>query len=147
MAALTAEQATLLNGARRAVLATVRADGRPRLVPIAFAVAEAPELVIYTPLDEKPKSVSDPRRLARARDILQRPDVCVLVDRWSEDWSALAWLRIDGEARLIEAVASAEHATAVELLRRRYVQYSDQRIDERPIIRIAVSALTDWSAG
>ena len=52
----------LLSRARRAVLATIAPDGRSRLVPIAYAFAGA---VLYTPLDEKPKKVSDPHDLAR----------------------------------------------------------------------------------
>lgn len=150
MPALTPAQAELLDGARRAVLATIRPDGGPRLVPITFAVAAdgIGGLRLYSPLDEKPKSVTDPRRLARVRDILVRPSVSVLVDRWSEDWSALAWLRLDGVARLLEAGVdtSLEHGRAVDLLRGRYRQYSDQRLDQRPLIRIEVDSLAAWSA-
>jgi PPOX class probable F420-dependent enzyme len=131
------------------VLATLRPDGRPRLVPITFAFAVTPGgLRLYTPLDEKPKSVADPRRLARVRDILARPSVSVLVDRWSEDWSALAWLRLDGEAVLLEPTVAdaAEHARTVALLRARYPQYGGQVLERRPIIRIEVGSLTGWSA-
>ena len=74
-------------------------------MPFAFAVdatTEADLPVLYSALDEKPKSVADPRELGRVRDILARPSVSVLVDRWSEDWSELAWLRLDGNALLIE---------------------------------------------
>src|SRR5688572_33152343 len=94
-------EADFLSTARRAILATVRTDGRPRLVPLAFAVApwtdEIGRPLIYSALDEKAKSVADPRRLGRVRDILARPEVSLLVDRWDEDWSALAWLRLDGQ--------------------------------------------------
>ena len=149
MPALTPAQGALLDEARRAVLATARADGRPRLVPITFAhAADADALTLYSPLDEKPKSVADPRRLARVRDILDRPHVAVLVDRWSEDWSALAWLRLDGLAALVEPAAGAavEHGRAVALLRERYAQYAEQRLSGRPLIRIAVESISGWSA-
>ena len=140
----------LLAEARRAVLATTRADGRPRLVPIAFATDPAPtQLVIYSALDEKPKSVADVRRLARVRDILARPAVSVLVDRWSEDWSELEWHRYDGHARLLEpstAADSAEHARAVALLRARYPQYAAQHLEDLPVIRIAVDTTAGWRA-
>jgi coenzyme F420-0:L-glutamate ligase / coenzyme F420-1:gamma-L-glutamate ligase len=147
--ALTPAQARLLEDARRAVLATIRADGRPRLVPITFAFPSDRELTtLYTPIDEKPKAVADPRRLGRVRDILIRPRVTVLVDRWVEDWAELAWLRLEGTAQLLEPdVDSArEHAYAVTLLRARYRQYSAHRLDRRPVIRIDVETVAAWSA-
>lgn len=149
MPVLTPAQAQLLESARRAVLATVRPDGRPRLVPMTFSfVADGDLLVLYSPLDEKPKSVADPRRLARVRDILQRPAVSVLVDRWSEDWSQLAWLRLNGTAILLEpgVDTAVEHGRAVSLLRARYAQYAGQRLESRPLIRIDVERVTTWSA-
>jgi PPOX class probable F420-dependent enzyme len=139
----------VLTEARRAVLATQRPDGRARLVPIAFAVAEQPGAVIlYSALDEKPKSVTDPRDLGRARDIAADPRVTVLVDRWSEDWQQLAWLRLDGRATLLTPTDAErrEHALAVQLLRERYAQYADQHLERRPIMRIAIDRLAGWRA-
>ena len=46
--------------ARRAVLATIAPDGRPRLVPVCFVV-DPEQPVLYTPLDDKPKRVDDVR--------------------------------------------------------------------------------------
>jgi len=89
----------LLAEARRASLATIDDRGRARLVPICFVLIDD---VMWSPIDEKPKSVADPRALARVRDIQARPAVAVLVDRWSEDWSELAWIRLRGDATLIE---------------------------------------------
>lgn len=147
MARLTEAQSELLRAARRAVLATIRPDGRPRLVPCAFAADLAPEragaAVLYTALDEKPKSVADPHNLGRVRDIRARPQVSLLVDRWSEDWSELAWLRLDGHASLLEP-GGLEHSSAIELLRERYGQYASQAIEARPVIRIEVESATDW---
>ena len=140
----------VLSSARRAVLATIREDGRPRLVPIAFAIAnEGGALVLYSALDEKPKSVGDVHALARVRDIVARPRVSIVVDRWSEDWAELAWLRLDGTASLLEPAdhaAAAEHKLAVSLLRERYAQYATQRLEELPILRIAVEGSSDWRA-
>ena len=92
-------ESRLLAEARTAVLATVDTLGRPRPVPVCF-VAHFP--VLYTPLDEKPKHEADPHALARVRDIQGRPEVTLLVDRWDEDWSRLAWLRLHGQATLLE---------------------------------------------
>ena len=97
---LTADQLAFLAAARTATLATIAPDGSPRLVPVCFVVRDGTDL--YVPLDEKPKRTDDPRELARVRDILERPSVALLVDRWSEDWSELGWLRIRGDASLVE---------------------------------------------
>jgi PPOX class probable F420-dependent enzyme len=140
----------VLTSARRAVLATIREDGRPRLVPITYAVVDdVGAMVLYSALDEKPKSVEDVRQLARVRDILARPRVSVVVDRWSEDWADLAWVRLDGTASLLEPADPAdatEHARAVSLLRDRYPQYQAQKLEELPLIRVAVERLREWRA-
>lgn len=145
-----ATELKLLTSSRRAVLATISADGRPRLVPMAFAfvVPAVGPLVLYSALDEKPKSVADPRNLARVKDVVARPRVSVLVDDWSEDWSSLAWLRLDGDATLVEPDpgAAGEHRAAVSLLRARYPQYATHRLEERPMLRIEVEHVVGWSA-
>ncbi len=65
---LTPAARAFLAGARRAILATVAPDGRPRLVPVCFALAPDDDArgrpILYTPLDEKPKRVGDPHHLA-----------------------------------------------------------------------------------
>ena len=142
---LTGEARTFVEAARRATLATIADDGRPRLVPVCFVVA-GPDAVprIYTPLDDKPKQVADPIRLARVRDIARRPEVTLLVDRWDEDWTRLAWVRLDGRADLLAPDDAAEHATAVSALREKHSQYRDHALDERPLIRIAVARVVWW---
>jgi PPOX class probable F420-dependent enzyme len=147
---LTAAERVFVRAARRAVLSTVRPNGLPRLVPICFVLAEDPDedgrAIIYSPLDEKPKVEPDPRRLARARDILVNAAVEVLVDRWSEDWSALGWIRLTGSAVLLEAdlVGIDEHRAAVGALRAKYPQYAEQSIEERPMLRIAIARVARW---
>ncbi|HUG48080.1 MAG TPA: TIGR03668 family PPOX class F420-dependent oxidoreductase [Candidatus Limnocylindria bacterium] len=139
-------QLALLEEQRRAVLATLAADGRARLVPITYAYDPDTGL-LYSALDDKRKSVDDPRELARVRDIAVRPRVSVLVDRWSEDWSRLAWLRLDGEATLLEPADHAEeHAWALHLLRGRYPQYASHSLAQRPVVRVEITGVAGWSA-
>jgi PPOX class probable F420-dependent enzyme len=143
----TPDERRLVREARRAVLATIAADGSPRLVPICFVVDDA-AAVLYSPLDEKPKRELDPRRLARVRDIARDPRVSVLFDRWDESWARLAWLRCLGRARLIEPRGDdlAEHGRAVRALRERYPQYATHALDLRPILRIDVDRTSSWGA-
>jgi PPOX class probable F420-dependent enzyme len=142
---LSAEQRAFLAPARRAVLATIAGDGRPRLVPICFSLDPA-RPVLYTPIDDKPKRVDDPLVLARIRDIGADPRAAVLVDRWDEDWTRLAWLRAHGLAEVFKPETGAEHAAAVEALRAKYAQYREHRLETRPIIRITFERVTDWGS-
>jgi PPOX class probable F420-dependent enzyme len=137
--------------ARTATLATIASDGRPRLVPVCFALAPediAGRPVIWTPLDEKSKRDPDPRHLARVRDILILPSVTLLVDRWDEDWSRLAWVRLYGAGELLEPQPHErdEHARALGALREKYPQYRDQDLEHRPVIRIRVERVVVWDA-
>lgn len=141
-------QRTFLEAARTATLATVGPTGRPRLVPICFAPGPdaGRPTVIYSPLDDKPKTGEDPHDLARVRDLLARPRATLLVNRWSEDWSRLAWLRLDVVGALIdpEPPTAGEHAAAVAALRARYPQYAAHRLERRPILRFTVERVVGW---
>ena len=151
-AVLDLRQRAFVGAARTATLATIAPDGRPRLVPVCFVLSDPDDdfgrPVIHTPLDEKQKRSLDLRRLARVRDILERPEVTLLVHRWSEDWAHLAWVRISGGARLLEPDAdhAREHAAALAALREKYPQYRDHALEERPMIRIAVERALGWGA-
>jgi PPOX class probable F420-dependent enzyme len=150
---LTDAQRALLGAARRAVLVTIRPDGTPRPVPVCFALAELDDsggVVLHTPIDDKPKASTDPFRLARVRDIVARPAVSVLVDRWDEDWTQLGWLRLDGRARLLLVDAAddaVERRNAIGALRGRYAQYATHDLESRPIIRIDVERIIGWGSG
>jgi PPOX class probable F420-dependent enzyme len=137
----------LLAAARRAVLATIAPDGTPRLVPICFVLDDV-RPVLYSPLDEKPKRVDEPRDLARVRDLIRDPRVSVLVDRWDEDWARLTWLRCHGTASLMDpgGVDAAAHDAAVAALRAKYPQYATHDLAGRPLIRIALERSTSWGA-
>jgi PPOX class probable F420-dependent enzyme len=139
---LDATERTFVETARRAVLATTDPTGRPRLVPICFML-EPDAATLWTPLDEKPKATSDPMAMARVRDIAERPGVSVLVDRWDEDWARLAWVRLSGEAALVEP-GERGHGTAVAALRERYPQYATHALERRPMIRVAITRATSW---
>jgi PPOX class probable F420-dependent enzyme len=148
---LTPAELEFLIAARRAVLATLDQEGLPRLVPCCFSVLEHGDatspLIVHTPIDDKPKLSADPHDLARVRDIRRRPDVTLLVDRWSEDWDRLGWLRLRGRAELLESedpAVSEERVRAIGALRTKYSQYAGHALEERPIIRIAVASAARW---
>jgi PPOX class probable F420-dependent enzyme len=141
MPELTAADVGLLAAARTATLATVAPDGQPRLVPVCFALHDGR---VWIALDEKPKHDPDPRSLARVRDVLARPGVSLLVERWSEDWSELAWLRLSGRATLVEPASVAPGV--VTALRARYPQYVEHDLEGRPMLAIDLDGIVRWSA-
>lgn len=120
-------------------LATADENGQPYVVPFCFVYQGG---ILYTPLDEKPKS-TDPRNLKRVRNIRENPRVAVVVDRYSEEWSGLAYLMVRGTAHLLEP-EDPEHAGAVAALREKYPQYRAMRIHELPLIRITPETFTAW---
>ena len=156
---MTPEERTLLERARVAALATADDEGRPHAVPICYALldleaADAPteggdDPRIVSAIDEKPKSS---RELRRVRDVRANPFVTLLVDRYSEDWSRLAWVQVRGRARVVSAEpdanadASAVHDAAVDALESKYDQYADHDLDDRPIIEIRVGRTLSWGA-
>jgi PPOX class probable F420-dependent enzyme len=138
---MTQKGLDLLDTQRVGYLATVDERGRPHVVPICYAYVEG---VVYSPVDEKPKR-ADPLRLRRIRNLLLHPEVCLLVDRYDEDWSRLAWMQIHGVASLV--TDPFERARAIEHLRVRYPQYRTMALEDRPLIRIEPRRVVLWSAG
>jgi len=145
---LDPDQHALLHSARRATLATIAPDGRPRLVPCCFALVEgASGTTLYSPIDDKPKRSTDALQLARIQDIQRDARVTVLVDEWDEDWRRLAWVRIEAYADLVSpATHAAEHAAATAALRARYLQYVGHDLEARPCIRLTPTRVTHWAA-
>jgi PPOX class probable F420-dependent enzyme len=121
---------------RVATLATVRPDGTPHAVPFCFVLAGGE---IFSAVDQKPKASM---RLARLENVRANPRVTVLVDEWSEDWSRLWWVRIDGPARVLESGPEAEMALA--LLAEKYEQYRRQP-PAGPVLAISAERWTGWS--
>jgi PPOX class probable F420-dependent enzyme len=127
---------------RVARLATIAVDGTPSLVPVCFALIGSDEPAIVSVLDDKPKSVPD-EELARVRHIRREPRVSVIVDRYDEDWSRLAFVQIRGIGRLV-GPDDPLHATAIAALRSKYPQYHAMAIEQRPVMVIESCRVTSW---
>ncbi|SER21231.1 TIGR03668 family PPOX class F420-dependent oxidoreductase [Natrinema salaciae] len=167
---MTPDERAFLERARVGSLATVDAEGRPHAVPICFALLEPAASPadatgarrgdadggdgrrIVSAIDEKPKATRD---LRRVRNVRTNPRVTLLVDRYREDWSRLAWIQVRGRARILEPDGTtgdrptgAIHDAAVRVLENRYDQYADQdhALDDRPIVSIRVTRVVSWGA-
>jgi PPOX class probable F420-dependent enzyme len=127
----------LVESARVARLATVGPDGRPHLVPVCFVLLGD---VVYSAVDEKPKRDGRLRRLA---NLEATGRACLLVDEYHEDWSALWWVRLDGDGRVVGDVVETADARAA--LAGKYPQYV-QRPPRGPVLAITVTRWTGWSA-
>jgi PPOX class probable F420-dependent enzyme len=100
------------------------------------------ENVVYSVIDEKPKSG---RRLLRLRNIDSTGRAALVVDRYDEDWTRLAWVLVRGPARVIEPSESL-HAEALQALRAKYPQYRSMALDDAEIVALAANRWTAWRA-
>ena len=123
--------------ARVARLATIDPEGHPHLVPVCFALDDD---TLYSAVDEKPKRSLE---LQRLKNIRARPRVTLLVDHYDEDWSQLWWIRIRGEATVLES--GAERERALELLAGKYHQYRREP-PRGAVIAVALREWRGWSA-
>ena len=125
---------------RVARLATADAGGAPYAVPICYAFDGE---CIYTAIDLKPKRVGG-RELKRVRNILENPQVALVIDDYSEDWSHLAYVMVRGNAEIIED--GEERLNAEVLLREKYQQYADMLEPGCAVIRITPERVVSWGA-
>jgi PPOX class probable F420-dependent enzyme len=123
--------------ARVAHLATADAEGRPHLVPICFALSGKR---LYSAVDAKPKRT---QQLKRLENIAANPSVTVLVDHYEEDWARLWWVRLDGQAAVVEEPGERERG--LDLLAEKYAQYRAER-PAGPLLAVAVERWRGWSA-
>jgi PPOX class probable F420-dependent enzyme len=119
-------------------LGTVDSAPSPHVVPVCFALAGD---AVYIPVDEKPKS-GNPRDLKRLRNIQGNGNVCLMVDRYDPDWSRLGWIMIRGTANVIDTGANRQ--VGIDLLRGRYPEYLEMKLEERPMIVIDIELVTSW---
>jgi PPOX class probable F420-dependent enzyme len=132
----SAEELRFTESQRVAHLATANANGRPHVVPVCFAYLEGR---IYIAIDEKPKRSL---RLKRLRNIDENPQVALVLDRYDEDWSRLAWVLVQGTASVLDA--GPEHGRALAALREKYPQYRAMALEGRPVISMTVERVSSW---
>ncbi|MDQ3968342.1 MAG: TIGR03668 family PPOX class F420-dependent oxidoreductase [Thermoproteota archaeon] len=128
--------------ARVARLATIDSEFKPHLVPVVF-VFDGNHFFI--PVDEKRKTAK-PEKLKRIRNIQDNPNVTLLIDEYSEDWTKLAFVMIQGKA----SVATKEEGNiqvreAYKKLMTKYLQYQKVRVGEMSII-IAPEKVASWNS-
>lgn len=110
--------------------------GRPRVLPVTYAVHDA---AIWNAVDRKPKRPGEPARL---RWLRRRPDAALTVDRYSDDWDTLAWLQV---LCRVELLAATEAPDAIAALAAKYAPY---RVEPPPgpLLRLVPQRLVCWRA-
>jgi PPOX class probable F420-dependent enzyme len=131
-------QRALLSAAPVGRLATLRADGTPRLVPITFVLLDG---LVCSAVDEvKPKRSS---RLARLDDVRRDPRVGLVVDHYEADWARLWWVRVDGTSAVHDGGELRERA--LDALVAKYPPYAGAR-PAGPLLVITPTAWAGWTA-
>jgi len=129
--------------ARVARLATVDSTFRPHLVPVVF-VFDGNHFFI--PIDQKRKTVK-PQGLKRIKNLQDNPNVALLIDTYSEDWTKLAFVMIQGKASVITSRTqlNIDVKEAYKKLTTKYRQYQKIGMSEMCII-IKPEKITSWGA-
>jgi PPOX class probable F420-dependent enzyme len=110
----------------------------PRVLPVTFAPVEGK---LWSAVDEKPKRVPG-TELARVRWLRARPRSTLTVDRYSDDWSRLAWVQAIGETAIVDV---GGQATVLEALAARYPPYRE-RAPQGPLLRLDPDRVIWWRA-
>lgn len=128
----------LIEGSRVARLGLLDGEGRPRVLPVTYAISRGR---LVTAVDEKRKRLQG-ERLARVRWLRTRPQAALTVDRYDEDWSRLAWVQAIGTVTVSEAGSSRED---LEALVERYDPYRT-RLPAGPVLSLEPDRLLWWRA-
>jgi PPOX class probable F420-dependent enzyme len=123
----------LVSSARVGRLALVDERDRPRVLPVTFAVWDG---AIWSAIDLKPKRAAEPARVRRLR---RRPEAALLVDRYDDDWSRLAWVEVSG------TVTVHPLGPALEALAGKYEQYRTET-PPGPLLRLEPERAVHWRA-
>lgn len=119
--------------ARVGHLATASAASSPHVIPICFVLLGD---TVYSVIDEKPKSG---HRLLRLRNIDQTGRATLVVDRYDEDWTQLAYVLLRGPARTVQMTPDVLTA-----LREKYPQYRAMALEDAEMVELRVERWTAW---
>lgn len=121
-------------------LATADKGGQPHVIPFCYAFDGER---FYFVVDEKPKRQTG-KPLKRVRNIMENPQVALVIDDYADDWTQLAYVLVSGTAALVED--EAEYTHALTLLRERYPQYRqmDLTFAHNAMVRITPIKVHAW---
>lgn len=109
---------------------------RPRVLPVTYVLHDG---CVWSAIDEKPKRTAEP---ARVRYLRRRPEAAFVVDVYSEDWAALAWVQLLGR---VDVVPARDAPGALDALAARYEPYAARR-PPGPLLRLTPERALHWRA-
>jgi PPOX class probable F420-dependent enzyme len=135
------KEKTFIAAQRVARMATADKSGKPLVHPICYAYKDGN---LYTPIDKKPKRVSG-KELKRVKNIMENPNVSVVIDEYDEDWGKLRYTIIHGRAELMES--GDEYEESLRLLCDKYPQYEKMDLSRLglPVIKIVPQRIVSWN--
>ena len=95
---------------------------------------------VYTAVDQKPKSGTQPEAAAERR---RESTGHLLADEYSDDWDTLWWARADGRAVVL--TGPRQTAEPLRLLASRYWQYREAP-PTGPVLAVTVERWSGWAA-
>ena len=121
-------------------LATADKNGQPHVIPFCYAFDGEN---FYFVVDEKPKRQTG-KPLKRIRNMLENPQVSLVIDDYNDDWTQLAYVLVTGSAQLV--ADENEYDTALTLLRQRYPQYRIMPLSfsQNTMVRIKPQKVLAW---
>ena len=123
----------LVSSARVGRLALLDERDLPRVLPVTFAVWVG---AVWRAIDRKPTRTAEPARVRRLR---RRPEAALLVDRYDEDWSRLAWVELSGTVTIHPV------GPALDALVSKYEQYRSET-PPGPLLRLEPLRAVHWRA-
>jgi PPOX class probable F420-dependent enzyme len=127
--------------ARVARLATANSESKPHLVPVVFVFDGN---YFFIPVDEKRKKTVKPEKLKRVKNINENPNVALLIDEYSEDWTKLAFVMIQGKASIADKTqGNMQLQEAYKKLTSKYPQYQKIGLGKVCIV-IKPEKVTTW---
>jgi PPOX class probable F420-dependent enzyme len=126
---------------RVARLATIDSELKPYLVPVVFVFRDNH---FFIPIDEKRKNTK-PEKLRRVKNIQGNPHVALLIDEYSEDWTRLAFVMIQGIASIVKSrpQSDVQLQQALKELTTKYIQYQKIGLGEI-CIKIKPEKVVSW---
>ena len=118
-------------------LGLLDSDDRPRVMPVTFALCEGD---LWSAVDHKRKR-AEGRELARVRWLRRKAAAALTVDRYSDNWTHLAWVQALGDAEVLDEATDG----ALAALRAKYPQYRD-RPPQGPFLRLTPDRILCWRA-
>lgn len=128
--------AKLLAQERVCRVTTVGGDGMPHVVPVCHVLADG-KVYFGTGSDSQ-----------KARNLRVSPHTAVLVDLYSEDWSYIKGVMVQGTARLIRR--GPEFRKIRGLIYQKYPQYPDEAAlgeSDAVIVEVTPGRVSSWGIG